>query len=172
MIWIAASLSAGLFQAARTAIQHRLRDQLSVNAAGLVRYLYGFPVACLLLGAYVIWQGEGTHAFGPLFLPYAAVGGVAQLIGTLLLIMAFGFRNYVVGTAYAKTEAVQGALLAFLLIGEVLSPLTIVGIAVGVVGVVLVSLGEGRLSWRDVTQPAALCGLGRSEERRVGKECW
>ena len=160
MIWIAASLSAGLFQAARTAIQHRLRDQLSVNAAGLVRYLYGFPVACLLLAAYVLSQGEVPTHFVSSFLPFAAAAGIAQLLGTLLLIMAFGFRNYVVGTAYAKTEAVQGAVLAFLLLGEVLSPLTITGIAVGVVGVVLVSLGEGRLSWRDVTQPAALCGLG------------
>lgn len=160
MIWIAASLAAGLFQAARTAIQHRLRDQLSVNAAGLVRYLYGLPVACVVLVVYVSWQGEGPGAFGALYWPYAAAAGIAQLLGTLLLIMAFGFRNYVVGTAYAKTEAVQGAVLAFVLIGEALSPLTITGIAIGVAGVLMVSVGKGRLSWKDVTQPAALCGLG------------
>jgi drug/metabolite transporter (DMT)-like permease len=160
MIWIAASLFAGLFQAARTAIQHRIRGQLSVNAAGLVRYLYGLPVACVLLALYVGWRGDMPNHFGLLFLPYAIAAGVAQLLGTLLLIMAFGFRNYVVGTAYAKTEAVQGALLAFVLIGESLSPMTIIGIAIGVAGVLLVSVGAGKLSWRDVTQPAALCGMG------------
>ncbi len=125
-----------------------------------MRYLYGLPVACVLLALYVGWHGEVPSHFGALFLPYGIAAGVAQLLGTLLLIMAFGFRNYVVGTAYAKTEAVQGALLAFILIGESLSPMTIIGIAIGVAGVLLVSVGAGKLSWRDVTQPAALCGIG------------
>ena len=39
---------------------------------------------------------------------------MAQILGTNLLILAFGFRNYVVGSAYAKTEAVQGAILAMM----------------------------------------------------------
>ena len=49
-IWLPATLMAGALQAWRTAVQQRLRGTLSVNAAGLVRYLYGFPVALLLLG--------------------------------------------------------------------------------------------------------------------------
>jgi drug/metabolite transporter (DMT)-like permease len=74
--------------------------------------------------------------------------------------MAFGYRNYVAGTAFAKTEAMQGALLAFLLLGELLSWLTIFGIAVGVVGVMIVAAGGQRLRLPDIIQPAALCGLG------------
>ncbi|MFM2411208.1 MAG: hypothetical protein RL481_2036, partial [Pseudomonadota bacterium] len=79
---------------------------------------------------------------------------------TNLLLMAFGYRNYVAGTAFAKTEAIQGALLAYLLLGETLSGLTLVGIAVGVVGVMVVSAGGERLRMKDLVQPAALCGLG------------
>jgi drug/metabolite transporter (DMT)-like permease len=86
--------------------------------------------------------------------------GLAQIIGTNLLLMAFGYRNYVAGTAFAKTEAIQGALLAFLLLGETLSWLTLGGIAVGVAGVMIVAAGGQRLRLSDMVQPAALCGLG------------
>ncbi len=160
IIWLPATLFAGLFQAWRTAVQQRVRAELSVNAAGLVRYLYGFPVACLLLALYVMWRSVALPVIGGSFLPFATLGGFAQVIGTTLLILAFGHRNYVVGTAYAKTEAVQGAILAMILLGEVLTPLTWVGIAVGVAGVVVLSSGGQRLRLADLTQPAALCGLG------------
>jgi drug/metabolite transporter (DMT)-like permease len=160
MIWLPATLLAGLFQAWRTAVQQRVRADLSVNAAGLVRYLYGFPVAAVLLALYMGWRGESLPAIGASFLPFALLGGFAQVIGTLLLILAFGHRNYVVGTAYAKTEAVQGAVLAMILLGELLSPLTWVGISVGVAGVVVLSSGGQRMRFADLAQPAALCGLG------------
>lgn len=160
MIWLPATLLAGCFQSWRTAVQQRVRGDLSLNAAGLVRYLYGLPVGCLLLAGYVIVRGYALPGVGVSYLPYAAAAGLAQLVGTNLLLMAFGYRNYVVGTAYAKTEAVQGALLALLLLGETLSPLSWIGIAVGVIGVVVISSGGRRLRFADIVQPAALCGLG------------
>jgi drug/metabolite transporter (DMT)-like permease len=159
-LWLPATLLAGLFQAWRTAVQARVRAELSVNAAGLVRYLYGLPVGCLLLALYMVWQGEAFPSLSAAFLPLAAIGGLAQIIGTNLLLMAFGYRNYVVGTAYAKTEAVQGAVLAMIMLGELPSFLTWVGILVGVVGVMVISSGGQRLRLTDLTQPAALCGLG------------
>jgi drug/metabolite transporter (DMT)-like permease len=164
MLWIPATCLAALFQAWRTAVQHRVRAHLSVNAAGLVRYLYGFPIACLLLGAYMFWRHPILPILSPALLPYAFLGGLAQLLATNLLIMAFGYRSYVVGTAYAKTEAVQGAVLALLLLGEKLALLSWLGIAVGVAGVMTLSLGGQKLGWRgmlrQIRQPAALCGLG------------
>jgi drug/metabolite transporter (DMT)-like permease len=87
-----------------------------------------------------------------------------QIFGTTLLIMAFGFRNFAVGTAYAKTEAVQGAVVAWLILGEVLTPLSIAGIGLGVIGVLVLSLAGRGLKPRELLaatlQPAALCGLG------------
>jgi drug/metabolite transporter (DMT)-like permease len=160
VIWLPATLLAGLLQAWRTAVQQRVRAELSVNAAGLVRYLYGLPVACGLLALYLAWRGVVLPAISAGFLPNAALGGFAQVIGTTLLILAFGYRNYVVGTAYAKTEAVQGAVLAMILLGEMLSLLTWMGIAIGVAGVVALSTGGQRLRLADLAQPAALCGLG------------
>lgn len=160
MIWLPATLLAALFQSWRTAVQQRVRAQLSLNAAGLVRYLYGLPVGIALLAGYLAVTGEGLPDIGPAFLPYALSAGLAQIIGTNLLLMAFGYRNYVAGTAFAKTEAIQGAILAMVLLGEHLSLLTWVGIAVGVAGVMVVSAAGARFRLADLAQPAALCGLG------------
>ncbi len=160
MTWLPATLLAALFQACRTAVQQRVRAELSVNAAGLVRYLYGLPVGALLLALYLGWKGASLPAIDPPFIAFCAAAGLAQIIGTNLLLMAFGYRNYVAGTAFAKTEAMQGALLAFLSLGEALSWLTIGGIALGVAGVMIVAAGGQRLRAADIVQPAALCGLG------------
>jgi drug/metabolite transporter (DMT)-like permease len=164
MIWLPATILGGFFQSWRTAVQQRVRAELSVNAAGLVRYLFGFPIACVLLSFYVMWRGLSLPSIGGSFLAFALAAGFVQVIATNLLILSFGYRNYVVGTAYAKTEAVQGAVLAMILLGEMLSPLTWVGIGVGVIGVILLSTGGERLGpsemMRQLAQPAALCGLG------------
>ena len=141
-------------------MQQRVRATLSLNAAGLVRYLYGLPIGMALLGGYLVATGKGLPEIGFTFWTYALAAGFAQIIGTNLLLMAFGYRNYVAGTAYAKTEAIQGAVLAMLLLGEHLSLLTWIGIAIGVVGVMVVSAAGARFRLADLIQPAALCGLG------------
>lgn len=160
MLWIPATLLAALFQAWRTAVQQRVRSELSVNGAGLVRYLYGLPICVLLLGLFLFWKGASLPPVRESFWVYAFAGGLAQVIATNLLIMAFGFRNFVTGTAYAKTEAVQSAILATVFLGEHLPLMTWAGIAIGVAGVLLLSSKGARLRLADVTQPAALCGLG------------
>jgi drug/metabolite transporter (DMT)-like permease len=164
LIWLPATCAAALLQAWRTAVQQRVRKDLSINAAGLVRYLYGFPVACLLLLMYMHFHAAAFPAFSPALFTNALAAGLLQLLATNLLIMSFGYRSYVVGTAYAKTEAIQGALLAMILLGEKLPVISWIGIAVGVVGVVHISTGNQGLRLRDmakqISQPAALCGLG------------
>lgn len=163
-VWIAATFTAALFQTWRTALQQRLRGQLSVNAAGVVRYLYGVPMGVLFLTLYCLITGQIPPSPTQGFLLACLAGGIAQIIGTTALIMAFGFRNFAVGTAYSKTEAVQGAIIAWLLLNEELSQLAIIGILVGVVGVLVLSLaGKGLRPMelaRATVQPAALAGLG------------
>ena len=162
-IWLPATLLAALFQTWRTALQQKLRGLLSVNAAGFVRYLYGVPTGAAILAAYLLLGGGRLPPLGLMFLAWAALGGLFQILATNLLIMAFGHRNFVVGTAYSKTEAMQGAVLAWALLGESLSPLAWTGVAVGVAGVLMLSLAGRALSagalMRATLQPAALCGL-------------
>lgn len=162
--WIAFTVTAALFQCWRTAMQQRLRGQLSVNAAGVVRYLYGVPVGAAILGLYALAAGTPLPTMTGWALALAALAGFGQILGTNLLIMAFGHRNFAVGTAYAKTEAMQAAVVATLLLGEHLTPLSWLGIAVGVGGVLYLSLagrGTGLADLlRGISQPAALCGIG------------
>lgn len=163
-LWIPVTFSAALFQTWRTALQQKLRSQLSVNAAGFVRYLYALPTGLLFVAVSHAVTGTNLPAPTLHFLIYCAAGGLMQIFGTSLLIMAFGYRNFAVGTAYAKTEAVQGAVVAWLILGEVLTPLSIAGIGLGVIGVLTLSLAGRGLKPRELLaatlQPAALCGLG------------
>jgi drug/metabolite transporter (DMT)-like permease len=163
-VWIAATFAAALFQTWRTALQQRLRGQLSVNAAAVVRYLYGVPVGVLLVAGYLAAFGGSLSAPSWEYLLFCALGGLGQIIGTNLLIMSFAQRGFAVGTAYAKTEAVQAALIALVFIGESFGLVSWLGIAVSVAGTLYLSLAGRVASWRDVAaasaQPAALYGLG------------
>jgi drug/metabolite transporter (DMT)-like permease len=148
----------------RTALQQKLRHLLSVNGAGFVRFLYGAPTALLIfLGALAV---TGTPVPPPNmpFLLYCIAGGLTQILATNLLIMSFGYRNFAVGTAYAKTEAAQSAVIALIILHEVLRPLSWLGIGLGLCGVLTLSLAGRGLKPRDILaatlQPAAVCGLG------------
>lgn len=163
-IWLPATLVAGALQAWRTAVQRRVGQMLSVNAAGLVRYLYGLPFAIIITLIYhhLIVPG-GLPSVGPSVFLFCAAAGLAQIIATNLLLMAFQHRNFVVGTAYSKTEAAQGALLSLLLLGERLSALAWLGIGAGIIGVMILSTGGKRMSAGDFVralgQPAARYGI-------------
>ncbi|HEY0421420.1 MAG TPA: DMT family transporter [Acetobacteraceae bacterium] len=163
-LWIPVTVTAALFQTWRTALQQRLRGLLSVNGAGFVRYLYALPTGLGFVLAGYWLTGTPLPMPDAWFLAYSAAGGLLQIFGTSLLIMAFGFRSFAVGTAYAKTEAVQGAIVAWIVLGEALSPLAMLGIGIGVSGVLVLSLAGRGLKrgelLRATFQPAALCGLG------------
>ena len=163
-IWIPISVSAALFQCWRTAMQQKLRGLLSVNGAGFVRYLYGMPTALVLLVVAMNVTGAALPTPNWVFVGYSALGGIAQILGTNLLIMSFGYRNFAVGTAYSKTETVQSAILAILFLHEYLRPLAVVGMGVGLCGVMTLSLAGKGFKVADLLaatiQPAALCGLG------------
>lgn len=163
-IWLPASLLGGLFQAWRTALQQRLRTELSVSGAGLVRYLYGLPYAILFASGWLWMYGTSLPSPGAAFVLFCIAGAITQMAGTILLIIAFGHRGFVVGTAFSKTEAVQVALVTALLLNEKLPLLAWAGIVIGVAGVLVLALAgqslDGRQFFAAMKQPAALCGLG------------
>ena len=162
--WIPLALVAALFQTWRTALQQKLRGQFSVGTASLFRYVYGVPVGLAFLTVYCLFAHVRVPAPTPGFVLGCAIGGLGQVMGTALLIMAFGHRNFTVGTAYSKTDAVQAAILALLLFHQALPGAAWIGIGVGVAGVLVLSLaGKGfdpMTLLRATVQPAALCGLG------------
>jgi drug/metabolite transporter (DMT)-like permease len=163
-VWLPITIAAALFQCWRTAVQQKLRGLLSVNGAGFVRYLYGAPSALVLLLIALAVTRLSLPVPNVRFVLYCVAGGTLQILATVLLIMAFGYRNFAVGTAYSKTDVVQSAVVALILLHEVLHPLAWAGIALSLGGVATLSfagrgLRPGELLKASV-QPAALCGLG------------
>ena len=162
-LWIPITVTAALAQTWRTAMQQKLRGLLSVNGAGFVRFVYGVPVALLLLTGGLSITGLRLPEPTPLFLLYCALGGLCQIVATNLLIMAFGFRGFAVGTAYAKTEAAQSSIIALIVLGEALHLISWLGIVLGLAGVMILSLAGRGLKPGELlaatVQPAAICGL-------------
>lgn len=162
-LFIPISVVAALLQCWRTALQQKLRGQLSVNGAGFVRYLYGMPTALVLLIVALSVSGAPIPAAPPRFLLYCLLGGLGQIVATNLLIMSFGYRNFAVGTAYSKTETIQSAILALAVLHEHLRAMAWTGMWIGVAGVMILSLAGRGLKPRELLaatiQPAALCGL-------------
>jgi hypothetical protein len=67
------------------------------------------------------------------------IGGVSQIIATACVVALFASRNFTVGITLKKTETIQTALIAFLLLGETVSPWGIIAIVIGLTGVILLA---------------------------------
>lgn len=154
-LWIPITVLAALLQCLRTAQQQRLKGVLSTNGAAFVRFAYGFPLALVGWSVLTLTDPAAMPVPGPAFFLYVLIGGVAQILATSLLILAFSLRNFAVGTAYSKTETVQAAIFATLFLGEPLSGGAWIAIAVSLSGVMLLTLQGAKLS-----PGALLSGLG------------
>ncbi|MGS4887035.1 EamA family transporter [Roseibium sp. MB-4] len=163
-LWIPITLFAAFCQNLRSAVQKHLKGQLGSTGATFVRFGYGFPFACLYVAVLHAGFGFEFPEINAVFLIAGALGGLAQIFGTFLLVYLFSFRNFAVGTAYSKTEPIQAALFGFLLLGEHISWATGVCILIGIAGVIVISLARTSLSASVVRQSLlgrpALIGLG------------
>jgi drug/metabolite transporter (DMT)-like permease len=139
-MWIPITIFAAFCQNARSALQRHFAGKLGTTGATFVRFGYGVPFALIYLA--------GLHVVGGIPLPepnvsfaiFGMAGGIAQILATFLLVYLFSLRNFVAGTAYSKTEPVQAAIFGLVLLGETVTPVAGLAIAVGVVGVIFVSL--------------------------------
>jgi len=153
-LWIPVTIVAAFMQNARSALQKHLTGRLSTLGAAYVRFLYALPFALLYVAALAGLQGEPLPRPNFQFFMFAFLGGLAQIIFTALLMWLFSFRNFAVGTTFSKTEVVQVAILGLLILGDTLSPLASVAIAVAAAGVMLLSAGR-----TNVTVAALLTSL-------------
>lgn len=145
-LWIPITIVAAFMQNARSALQKHLKDRLSTLGATYVRFLYALPFAILYVAALNMIGGMSLPAPNGVFFLYVFLGGVAQIIFTGLLMWLFSFRNFAVGTTFSKTEVVQVAILGLLILGDTLTPLAAVAIAVAAVGVMILSAGQTNVS--------------------------
>ncbi|MEM5515556.1 DMT family transporter [Henriciella sp. AS95] len=139
-LWIPITFAAAFLQNVRSLLQKKLRDRLSVWGSTAARFIFAAPLAVLV--ALVLWSATGTQlaAPGPGFAGLLVVGGLAQILATGFMIHLFSFRNFAVGTAFTKTEALQTALIGLVVLHETLSLYALGAIAFGLVGILLISL--------------------------------
>lgn len=139
-LWIPITIGAAFCQNLRTVLQKHLKGRLSTNGSNFTRYVYGFPLAILyVLGLHYL-VGYAWPDVHLRFAGWLLVGAVAQIVATSLLIHVFSFRNFSVGVAYSKTEAVQTALFGLIFLGEAVSAWGLAAIAISTVGVMVMSL--------------------------------
>lgn len=162
--WIPITIWAAFCQTIRTGLQKQLKGRLSTNGASYVRFAYGLPVALLYLAAVTYGTGRALPAGHLEFYGWTALGAIAQILATNLLILALSMRNFVVATAYSKTEALQAAAFGMLILAEPVSLSGIAAIVIGTIGVLLISLkGSGaplRAFLWGWTERSALIGIG------------
>lgn len=162
MTWIVASILAAFFQTIRTGLQRHLKQHLPTSAINWIRYSFGLPFIIVYVWA-LLASGYTIPDPGEYFLFYCLGAAIAQILGTGFLITLFSYRNFAVGTTYAKTESLQTAFLGVLLFGEAVSFGGLVAIIVGVIGILLISLVEEKITIlsliRAMISKTALIGL-------------
>lgn len=157
-------MGAVVLQAARTSMQQRLRAQLSITAAGFVRYFYGAPIALGAVAIAVLAFGQSVEAPPAVFWVTVTAAGIAQIVGTVALIAAFDRRGFAVGTVYSKTEVLQVAVFSAVVLHEPLRVGGWIGAAVCVVGVGWLALARrpgDMISAADATDDAGSQGVFR-----------
>ncbi|HEX5508721.1 MAG TPA: DMT family transporter [Pseudolabrys sp.] len=146
MLWAVYTIIAAAAQTARNAMQRELTGTLGTVGATHVRFLFGFPFAILsLLGVLAVSHAPLPHP-NFMFWPWIAVGFLAQIAATALMLATMNDRSFVVTIAYIKTEPVQVALFGFVLLGDKITPLLAVAILIATAGVVVMSLKPGAVS--------------------------
>ena len=162
-LWIPITIAAAFFQNLRSALQKHLKGRLSNTGATFSRFAYAAPLAVLYVAALAALTGEAVPRPHATFVAYAAVGGLAQITATALLLYSFSFRNFAVGTTYSKTETVQTAIFGILILGDPLGPGAAAAIVISLLGVMTISVASTRMTFlglvTSLTEKPALIGI-------------
>ncbi len=146
----------------RFMLQKHLKSRFSTTGVTFARFVFAVPLAWALVFVLINFAGFELPGLTAKALGFTVIGGVAQILATALLVTIFGMRNFAVGVTFSKTETIQAALFALVVLGEGLSPIAIIAILVSLVGVALISTDpkalEGSFLTRIFNRPA-LIGL-------------
>ena len=153
-LWIPVTLCAACLQTARTALQKSLQKHLDDTVINWARFAFALPFLPFLL-LVVQWVNGETPVFSGTFFLYCLLASIAQIIATAMMLALFSKRSFAVGTAFAKTESLQIALLGIAIFNEPPSWLGGIGILIGGGGVLLMTKFSPAVS-----KISAFLGLG------------
>lgn len=161
LVWIPITIAAAFFQNLRFMLQKQLKDRLSTLGVTVSRFLYAAPMAWIVLALLLFRDDMAWPGITLEFLLYGAIGGIAQIVATAMLVALFSLKNFAVGVTFIKTETVMTAILSGLILGEFVGTEGWLAILVTVIGVLLISgvPATGNLLRNLVSRPA-LIGIG------------
>ena len=160
MNWVIFTVLAAFFQNLRTSLQKRLNKNLSLVASAYVRFAFALPFAFIIffinfrsLNIVQIILDQNN------FIYYTFLGAIFQVIFTLLLLYLFKFSNFVVGTSLSKTEVIQIAIFEYIILKDKLNLFGIIGIIVATIGVIVITIKDVKLFFRNFFSKVTLIGL-------------
>jgi drug/metabolite transporter (DMT)-like permease len=151
-LWIPITIAAAFLQNLRSVLQKAIRDRLSTTGASYARFIYALPFAALYVWLLSEFGGYEFPISNTRFLIYCALGGLAQILFTVVLLWMFSFRSFAVGTTFSKLEIVLIAILGSILLGDKLGAIATLAIIVGAVGTIVLSSKETNLTLGNITQ--------------------
>jgi drug/metabolite transporter (DMT)-like permease len=147
-LWIPLTIAAALATTIRNAVQRHLVPELGEAGATLIRFLYALPFAVLWLAGAMALTGARWPFPGLATFLWLLVASLAQIGATALLLLVMRERNFTLGATYANTQVLQVAVFALVVLDEPLSPAVIFAVAVGTLGVLLLSPLDARYPLR------------------------
>lgn len=157
-----ATLCAATFQTARFMLHKVLSGgALSATGSTFARFAYAMPAAALVLAVYVWVMDVALPVPNPGFWVWAVIGGLGQILATVLVVLCFRERNFAVGITFKKTEVILTALMGLIVLGEAISGMGWLAIGIGLIGVLLLSKTPGASGlMQGLTSRAVVLGVG------------
>jgi drug/metabolite transporter (DMT)-like permease len=138
-LWIPIALAAAGAQTVRNAVQRSVTKDAGVLPATFIRFFYGLPFAAALLVFVALVSPRMLPAWSGPFVAWVGLGAVTQVLATAFFVAAMSHRSFVVAVVFSKTEVIQIGVYSVMFLGETLSAVSVVAIAVSTTGVVLLS---------------------------------
>ena len=161
MVWAIFAVLAAFFQNLRTSLQKKLNKNLSIVASTYVRFAFALPFALIV---FIFNFGNfdiiSTVLNQSNFFYYTFLGSVIQITFTITLLYLFRFSNFVVGTSLSKTEVIQIAIFEYIILKDKLNLFGILGIIIATIGVIMISIKDLRLFFKNFFSKVTLIGLG------------
>ncbi len=161
MVWAIFAVLAAFFQNLRTSLQKKLNKNLSIVASTYVRFAFALPFALIV---FIFNFGNfdiiSTVLNQSNFFYYTFLGSVIQITFTITLLYLFRFSNFVVGTSLSKTEVIQIAIFEYIILKDKLNLFGVLGIIIATIGVIMISVKDLRLFFKNFFSKVTLIGLG------------
>lgn len=158
-LWIFTTVIASGSQTLRNVMQRDLIAVVGTVGATHVRFLYGLPFGFLFFLAISAVSEPLPGVPSASFFGWTALGAVAQIVATGLMLSAMRSKSFLVTIAYTKSEPVLVALFGILFLHEIPTPLLLAAIVVATLGVMIMSWPKAASAEQALSLKPAVMGV-------------